>query len=349
MFQDLAITELVKSNKFKKITWIDVRSPAEFKEATIPNAKNIPVFTDDERAEIGTIYKQVSVEAAKEKGLEIFSAKLPAFIKAVNELEGEKVVFCWRGGMRSKTAATVVDLMGIPISRLEGGIRSYREFITEQLKSMAYEPEAFVLNGYTGSGKTKILRNLQNDGYPVLNLEKMANHRGSIFGQIGLEPNNQRTFEALLFNGLHETQDAPYVLFEAESQRIGKVLLPQPFLEKKENGTQIFLTIPIEERVKTILEDYHPTEHKEECIAAFQKIKRRIHTPIATEIEKHIVAGEFSQAVHLLFEYYYDPLYQYSAEQYAPEKTIHIEACNVVEATEKIRAFLHNPSKNLEN
>lgn len=340
MFQDLTITELVKSNKFKKVTWIDVRSPSEYKEATIPNAKNIPVFTDDERAEIGTIYKRMSVEAAKQKGLEIFSAKLPAFIKAVSELEGEKVVFCWRGGMRSKTAATVVDLMGFPISRLEGGIRSYREFITEQLKSMAYKPEAFVLNGYTGSGKTKILHSLQSDGYPVLNLEKMANHRGSIFGQIGLEPNNQRTFEALFFNALHETQDAPYVLFEAESQRIGKVLLPQPFLEKKENGTQIFLTIPIEERVKTILEDYHPTEHKEECMAAFQRIKRRIHTPIATEIEKHIVEGEFSQAVHLLFEYYYDPLYKYSAAQYAPEKTIHIEALNVVEATEKIRAFL---------
>ena len=342
MFQDLTITELIKSKNFKEITWIDVRSPSEFKEATIPNAKNIPVFTDDERAEIGTIYKQVSVEAAKEKGLEIFSAKLPAFIKAVKELEGEKVVFCWRGGMRSKTAATVVDLMEISISRLAGGIRSYREYVTEQLENMAYEPTAFVLNGYTGSGKTKILRSLQSDGYPVLNLEKMANHRGSIFGQIGLEPNNQRMFESLLFKGLHETKEAPYVLFEAESKRIGNVSLPPFFLEKKENGTQIFLTIPMEERVKTILEDYYPTEHKDECVAAFQRIKRRIHTPIATKIEQHIAEGEFAQAVHLLFEYYYDPLYKYSADLYASEKTIHIEASNVLEATEKIREFLQN-------
>ena len=340
MFQDLTITELIKSEQFKKVTWIDVRSPSEFKEATIPNAKNIPVFTDAERAEIGTIYKRVSVEAAKEKGLEIFSAKLPAFIKAVKELEGEKVVFCWRGGMRSKTAATVVDLMGIPINRLAGGIRSYREYVTEQLKNMSYEPKAFVINGYTGSGKTKILRRLQSEGYPVLNLEEMANHRGSIFGQIGLEPNNQRMFEALLFNGLHEMKEAPYVLFEAESKRIGKVTLPPFLLEKKDNGTHIFLTMPIEERVKTILEDYHPTDHKEECAAAFQKIKRRIHTPIAAEIEKHIAEGEFSQAVRLLLEYYYDPLYQYSAGLHPPEKTIHIEAGNVLEATEKIQEIL---------
>lgn len=342
MFQDLAITELIESEKFNKITWIDVRSPSEFKEATIPGAKNIPVFTDEERAEIGTIYKQVSVEAAKERGLEIFSAKLPAFIKAVKELDGEKVIFCWRGGMRSKTAATVVDLMGISINRLAGGIRAYREYVTGQLKNMAYKPNALVLNGYTGSGKTKILRSLQSDGYPVLDLEKMANHRGSAFGQIGMVANNQRMFEALLFNGLYETKESPYVLFEAESKRIGKAVLPPFLLEKKGSGTHIFLSIPMEERVKTILEDYHPAEHKNECEAAFQKIKRRIHTPIAADIEKHLAEGEFSQAVHLLLEYYYDPLYKHSAELYAAEKTIHIKADNVSEATEQIRALLQS-------
>src|SRR5690606_24638125 len=127
MFQDISVDDLRELRKEKPLAIVDVRSPSEFAESNIPGSVNIPIFTDEERAEIGTVYKQVSPDAAKDKGLEIVSAKLPDFIKEFAKLpEEEKVVYCWRGGMRSKTSATLIDLMGINAKRLIGGIRGYR-------------------------------------------------------------------------------------------------------------------------------------------------------------------------------------------------------------------------------
>lgn len=151
MFQDIPINELLALKSQGELTVIDVRSPSEYKEATIPGSMNIPFFNDEERAEVGTLYKQVSPQAAKERGLEIVSAKLPAFVKEFSKIEGKKAVFCWRGGMRSKTSATVLSLMGIKALRLEGGYRSYRHWVVEQLESMELKQEAYVLNGNTGS------------------------------------------------------------------------------------------------------------------------------------------------------------------------------------------------------
>ena len=146
MFQDISIEELLSLKDKNELTLIDVRSPSEFKEATIPGSMNIPFFNDEERAEVGTIYKQVSVDAAKERGLEIASAKLPRFVKQFAELEGKKAVFCWRGGMRSRTTATVLSLMGIKVFRLEGGYRTYRNWVVNQLETLELKPKAYVLN-----------------------------------------------------------------------------------------------------------------------------------------------------------------------------------------------------------
>ena len=129
MFRDIAVEDLMNQQQEKPYTIIDVRSPKEFNEATIPGSVNIPVFSNEERVEVGTIYKQVGQEAAKEKGLEIFSNKLPEFIAAFKTIDTPKTVFCWRGGMRSKTAATVLELMGVEVARLSGGILAYRNWV----------------------------------------------------------------------------------------------------------------------------------------------------------------------------------------------------------------------------
>ncbi|RDI45661.1 tRNA 2-selenouridine(34) synthase MnmH [Falsibacillus pallidus] len=345
MFKDLTIQELLEARKNKKITLIDVRSPSEYKTATIPGSINIPIFTDEERGEIGTIYKQVNVEAAKERGLEIVSAKLPQFIKEFSMLEGDRVVFCWRGGMRSKTSATVVDLMGIPVSRLQGGVRSYRRWVVKALEESNFTQDAFVLNGYTGSGKTTILRRLKKQGFPVLDLEQMANHRGSIFGQIGLTPNNQKMFEALLIEEMQGLENSPYFLIEAESQRIGKIMLPQWIMDKKENGIQFFIDMPLEIRALNILEEYRPWEHAEECMISFQKIKRRIHTPIAAQIEKDLELGRYESAVQMLLAYYYDPRYEHTASQYPKEKQMRLKVSNIEEAANAIRELMDSKLK----
>ena len=338
MFQDIAVEDLLEQKNSQ--TLIDVRSPKEFQEATIPGSINIPIFNNEERAEVGTIYKQVGQEAAKKRGLEIFSQKLPGFIAAFKEIDTPMTVFCWRGGMRSKTAATVLDLMGIHAKRLKGGIRSYRHWVVDQLEKKDFSPELYVLNGYTGIGKTIILHKLAEHGYPVIDLEGMAGHRGSIFGQIGLEPSKQKKFDSALVTAMQEYEDAPFVFVEGESKRIGKVMIPDFFFEKKGEGLQIFIELPIEARVKVILDEYKPWERPDQFKEAFDLIKKRIHVPIAKEIEEGLETGDYATVVRLLLEYYYDPRYYHSNEQYSEDQTVTIHASDPEEAFEKVLEFI---------
>jgi tRNA 2-selenouridine synthase len=339
LFQDITIEELLALKDKKEIVMIDVRSPSEFADATIPGSRNIPLFDDEERAEVGTIYKQVGVQAAKDRGLELFSAKLPAFIKSFESIKESKAVFCWRGGMRSRTTATCLSLMGIHAYRLTGGIRTYRKWVVETLGQFDFKPQAFVILGHTGTGKTAILRQLQAEGYPVLDLEGMAGHRGSIFGQVGLKANNQKTFESLLVTDLLKLQQSPYVLLEGESKRIGKVVLPEFLVSKKEAAAQIFIQLPVEERVRQIVEDYRPHEYKTELIHAFRQIKDRIHTPIAKEIGISLQEDRFEDAVRLLLEHYYDPRYEHAMKLYEQDRII-IEANTVAEAVQAVKTYL---------
>jgi tRNA 2-selenouridine synthase len=336
LFQDITIDELLKQKNKKELVMIDVRSPSEYKDSTIPGSLNIPIFDDAERAEIGTLYKQVSVQAAKDRGLEIVSAKLPAFVKTFEQIKEQKAVFCWRGGMRSKTTATVLSLMGIRAYRLTGGFRTYRKWVVETLENMEFSPRAFVLLGNTGTGKTAILRRLQEEGYPVLDFEGMAGHRGSIFGEVGLQANNQKTFESLLVTHLLKLENSPYVLMEGESKRIGKAVLPDFIVSKKESGVQLFIEMPIEERVSHIIKDYQPEANKQELQQAFQHIKDRIHTPIAKEIEMGLIDEQYEHAVKLLLEHYYDPRYEHAMKQYEQERIV-IQANNIEDAVQAVK------------
>lgn len=346
MFSNIKVEELIPLYEKNEMVLIDVRSPSEYREFTIPGSMNIPFFTDEERAEIGTIYKQVSVEAAKERGLEIISAKLPSFVRQFKEIKGPKTVYCWRGGMRSKTTATLLDLMNIHVNRLDGGIRAYRNWVVQKLQQLEESQasrKAFILNGLTGTGKTRILKALEKEGYPVIDLEGLANHKGSIFGHVGLTPRNQKSFDSRLVHRLDELKDAPYLLFEAESSRIGKSVLPHFIREMKDRSPQLVIKMPIEERIKIILGDYHPEDFQQQnFLAAYARIKSRIHTPIAKQIEEDISAGRFESAVSLLLEHYYDLRYKGLDEYPDSEKTL-IEASNLEEAIQAVKALLPSP------
>ncbi|WP_438447938.1 tRNA 2-selenouridine(34) synthase MnmH [Gorillibacterium sp. sgz5001074] len=335
MFQDLTIEEFLTRMKNGELTVVDVRSESEYEDSSIPGSRNIPLFDDEERREVGTLYKQVSVDAAKEKGLEIVSRKLPAFIKELESLPGKKAVFCWRGGMRSKTTATLMSLYGIRVYRLYGGFRAYRKWVVETLESYAVRPPCYVIHGHTGTGKTKILKMLTNQGEAAIDLEGLAGHRGSIFGQVGLKPNNQKTFESLLVADLFRTDTAERIWLEAESKRVGKVVLPEFLVAAKESGKHFRIDLPMEERVRNIIEDYRPEEHREECLKAFDVIERRIHTPVANEIKAHLLAARYAEAVELLLIHYYDPRYEHAASQYAEEPVV-ISARTTEEAAEKL-------------
>ncbi|CAM4343090.1 tRNA 2-selenouridine(34) synthase MnmH [Paenibacillus alkaliterrae] len=345
MFQDITVAELLDLQLKGTAQLIDVRSQSEFAESTIPGSINIPLFDDVERAVVGTLYKQESVEAAKEKGLEIVSGKLPAFIKAIGENgPPHKIVFCWRGGMRSRTSATLASLIGLKMYRLNGGFRAYRKWVVETLEGYPELPPCYVINGYTGTGKTELLSRLQERGYPVINLEEMAGHRGSIFGHIGKTPSNQKSFETRLVHNLIRLKNAPYLILEAESKRVGKVVLPEFLVKAKERGTALFLEMPVGERVGNILSDYKPQENKDEFIRSFERIEKRIHTPVAAEIRHSLQDDRYNEAARLLLLHYYDPRYQYATEQYEKER-ITVSAANLDEALEEIIRKLPLPPR----
>lgn len=349
MFQDITLEELLALQQKQELAVIDVRSPSEYEDSTIPGSVNIPFFNDAERAEIGTLYKQTSIQAAKERGLEIISAKLPALVKEFAKVGGPKAVFCWRGGMRSRTTATLLSLMDIHTYRLKGGYRQYRKWVVETLASLEFKPKAYVLHGNTGTGKTALLRMLKDEGYPVLDFEAMAGHRGSVFGQIGLRAYNQKSFDALLIRDVLRYQDSPYVLFEAESKRVGKAVLPEFIIRKKEEGTPIWIEMPLKARVKHILDDYRPWEHKEQCLLAFSRIKSRLHTPVAAEIQAHLDADRFAEAVEMLLVHYYDPRYTYTAEQYGKNRGIKLSVSSLEEAAAELRRYLSREAEAAAN
>lgn len=324
------------------MTTIDVRSPGEFEEASIPGSVNVPFFDNEERTEVGTLYKQVGVQAAKDRGLEIISAKLPAFIREIGSIPGKKSVFCWRGGMRSRTTATLLSLMDIHVNRLTGGYRAYRNWLLEQLTTMDIAASAVILNGLTGTGKTKILHRLEERGVAVLDLEGMAGHRGSIFGNIGLKANNQKMFDSLLFDQLQRAKQAPYVVFEAEAKRIGKIVQPELMVRKREEAKEIWIELPLEARIQNLLNDYEPWNHQEECLIAFRKIKSTIHTPVAAEIDLCLREEKYERAVMLLLLFYYDPKYEHSSSQRTPGSETVIHARSTEEAALEVEKLLKN-------
>ncbi len=307
----------------KNLRWIDVRSPGEFAQATIPGAVNLPLFDDEERAEIGTIYKQISVEAARKAGVHIVSAKLPYLMEQMAQIIGREkgIVFCWRGGMRSKTMATMAGLLDMPVFRLTGGYRSYRQHVTAFLQGISQEaiPPLFVLHGMTGVGKTQLLAKLRALGEPVIDLEDLARHRGSVFGAIDRNPANQRQFESGLYAYFQPQNQAPYYIIEAESKRIGHATMPDFLDEAKHRGYAIEVTAPFEQRIERTLAAYQSEDRDafyEAVDHALTRIERRLSPDSRKGLQAAFTARDDAKLAAILLADYYDPMYRYGMAQY---------------------------------
>ncbi|KEO84213.1 tRNA 2-selenouridine(34) synthase MnmH [Tumebacillus flagellatus] len=306
---------------------IDVRSPGEFAEGTIPGAVNVPLFTNEERAMIGTVYKQESPAAARRLAMLTVSPKIPQLVEQMEELmkQGELVIFCWRGGMRSFAACTFMSLLKYNVMRLRGGYRAYRQLVLEGLSTYEGLPSApVVLHGNTGVGKTRILLMLKERGHQVLDLEGMANHRGSVFGAIGLgKPSSQKIFDSELWEAIRDLDPERPIFMEAESRRIGHSVMPEWLELDKIHGVHVVIEASLANRVERLMDDYlsngDPEQLKQELGDALGHIRKRMPRDQLAQLQELLEKGEYALFTAQLLELYYDPKYTHKLHTYQSE------------------------------
>jgi len=300
---------------------VDVRSPGEYEHAHIPSAFSLPLFTNEERAIVGTSYKQKSREAAIKIALPFFGSKLLDMIENVEKwiaIEKKKnpgqqptvVVHCWRGGMRSAAVAWILDLYGFKVLQLIGGYKAYRNWVLSQFQK---NYSLKILGGFTGSGKTEILHELIKRNYPVIDLEGLANHKGSAFGALGqaAQP-SQEMFENKLAVALYSMAAIENVWVEDESQRIGTVMIPNTIFTNMRNSICYFISIPFEERLNFIMSGYGNFD-AESLKSATLRIQKRLGGLETKTAIQHIEEGNVKAAFGILLKYY-DRWYEKNAQ-----------------------------------
>ncbi len=295
---------------------LDVRSPAEYAQAHIPGAASLPLFTNEQRTIVGTIYKQQSREKAIKQGLDFFGPNMRNVVETAEAIlrthtgakttpgNGQKpvlLVHCWRGGMRSAAIAWLLDLYGFSVYTLAGGYKAYRQWVLGQFE----HPYRFnILGGYTGSGKTPVLHALKEQGVCTIDLEALAHHKGSAFGALGeaTQP-RQEMFENRLATALAAHDPHTPVWLEDESQRIGNLCIPHPLWQLMRSSPVYFIDIPFEERLEYITEEYGRFT-KEQLVNAIIRIQKRLGGLETKTAVNHLIEDDTKEAFRILLKYY---------------------------------------------
>ena len=322
----ITVTEFLQKASLHPV--LDVRSPGEFIHAHIPGAFSLPLFSDEERKIVGTAYKQQGKQRAIKLGLDFFGVKMKGMVEEVENLTakniknvsdgngakppsgppvpertgglGAVVIHCWRGGMRSAGVAWLLDLYGYEVYTLVGGYKAYRNWVLQQFEK---EYDCKILGGYTGSGKTDLLKQLQKNNQPVLDLEGIASHKGSAFGALG-QPTQptQEMFENILAIALNKFHHTNFYV-EDESQRIGVLNIPNVFWKKMRTKPVYFIDIPFEQRLDYITEEYGGHE-KEKLVNAIIRIQKRLG-PLETKTAiSFLIENNYKECFKILLHYY---------------------------------------------
>jgi tRNA 2-selenouridine synthase len=302
---------------------LDVRSPGEYEIGHIPNAVSFPLFSDIERAKVGTCYKQQNKELAFQMGLKFVGPKMAKFVQTAIKLVPEKkiTVHCWRGGQRSQSMAWLLGAAGFDVQVLEGGYKSYRTYILDSFIKSDYK--IIILGGSTGSGKTKLLHILREMGEQIIDLEGLANHKGSAFGFIGEQPQPRvEHFENLLFEALQGIDSTKIVWIENESRNIGRCFIPTGFWEKMKSAPLFNIEIPFENRVENLIEDYakYPAS---ELAEGFRRIDKKLGGLNFKNAIEALEKGDYSFAARIALQYY-DKTYLHCLNENISPKIIKI-------------------------
>ncbi len=295
---------------------IDVRSPSEYIEDHIPGSINLPVLDDQQRIEVGTLYKENPFEA-KKLGASYVSNNIAEVIRTQlkdKDAEFRPLIYCWRGGQRSRSMAITLNQIGWHVTLLDGGYKNYRAQVRSSLEQEPQKYKIRILNGLTGTAKTEILGHLTRINEQVLDLEGLANHKGSL---LGFDPENpqpsQKLFESGVAARLREFSPDKIIWVESESNKIGNLHVPEKVWALMKSAPQIEIVVPMSARIKHIIKDYtylieNPSVLREKL--AF--IKHRVPRTIYDEWQQLITDSQFEPLVESLLAEHYDPSYQRS-------------------------------------
>lgn len=325
---------------------LDVRTPAEFEGGHIPGARSLPLFSNEERARIGTMYKQEGRRPAVLEGLDLVGPRMRHLVEAAERLTGERggtLVHCWRGGMRSGSVAWLLDFSGHRVATLEGGYKAFRRRV---LEAFAMPREVIVLSGPTGAGKTDVLAALRARGEQVMDLEGLAQHKGSVFGGLGqgAQP-TQEQFENDLAMAWLSLDPDRRVWVEDESSRIGRLLVPREILDQVASAPAVRLDVPAGVRTRRLVEDYGRFPAGQ-LVAATEVIRKRLGGLRTQQITAAIQRGDLPAACLALLDYY-DRCYAHAAARRTPRATFTIPAHHggaEVVAEEAVRAVRGVPT-----
>lgn len=315
---------------------IDVRTSEEYSSGHIPNSFNIPLLNEEERAEIGILYKQAGGQRARERGLEIVGPKLSSIYQSALSLREqnnatEVIIYCWRGGLRSRFVASILNFMDLKCRQLEGGYKYYRRWVLSRFE--LFKPEdLLVIDGFTGCGKTRLLHGLTKD-YPVIDLEALASHKGSVFGDITEPPQpTQQQFENSLAQALFNIGKNRPIVLEGESQRIGFLQIPKPFFETMDKARRLLIEETLEKRIDNIYEEYIKSTPKTALSERVLRLEKHLGRERCKELIAKIDSGERRDFIRQILVEYYDKLYMksYIRRQGSGQQVHHLRNDNMV-------------------
>lgn len=292
---------------------IDVRTPAEYANGHIPGAVNIPIFSNEERAIVGTKYKKESRISAATSGMEFVAAKIDFYFDELEKVKSssEILLYCWRGGMRSNAMAKLFETIGYKVEILNGGYKAYRNFVLDIFNK---NYKLLVVGGMTGSGKSDILHELARRGEQVIDLEGLAHHKGSAFGALGQkEQPTIMQFENLLHHNLYEMDLNRLIWIEDESRRVGMDVIPLEFFNSMRAAKVFKIEMPKDERVKRLVKEYADFDN-DSLTLAVTKITKRMGSEISKQAIEAIQEKDFYSAINLVLNYY-DKTYSFGLKK----------------------------------
>lgn len=291
----------------------DARSPGEYERGRIPGALNLPLLNNEERAEVGTLYKKKGHDAAVLKGFDLVGGKFGDYIRNAKELckQKEVTLYCWRGGMRSNIMAWLLEKGGFKVSLIKGGYKSYRRWALNELEK---DRTVLILGGMTGSGKTELLSELEKAGEQVIDLEALAHHKGSAFGALGQKPQpTMEHFENELAWQWSKLDENKITWIENESRSVGSMILPAHVYKLMCEAPMIEMLLDRNKRIERILREYGSFP-KEVLAANTKKLEKRLGGLRLQEALGKLETGEMSEWVSIMLDYY-DKFYRHGIEQ----------------------------------